>query len=129
MNNIENYHGIVVSFSQKNKSIFQRLHIIGLKKVLFGIIKLYKIDISEKEIKKIIQEIQMNMSKNIFMINQEFYAHFYRKNELIIVYRNKIFSVTLDKNSWEEAIEYGKSIGIKENQLDFIPNRFEEEQF
>ena len=129
MSNIENYHGIIVNLSQKNKSIFKRLNIVGVRKVLFGIIKIYKIDTSEKEINELIQEIQMNMSKSILMINQEFYAHFYRKNELIIIYRNKIFSVTMDKKTWEEAIKYGRSIGIKEKQLDFIPNRIEDENF
>lgn len=58
---------------------------------------------------------------------QEFYAHFYRNDELIIVFRDRVFRITPDKATWGEAREHGRQLGIIEKQLDFIPNRFMDE--
>ena len=127
-NNIA-YHGIIINISQKNKSLISNLNVIGKKKSIFGIITIYKIEVKQNEINNIIIKIQENMVNKILFLKQEFYAHFYRNNEMIIVFREKIFTVTLDKNTWEEAINYGRKINIKEKQLDFIPNRFEDEEF
>jgi hypothetical protein len=128
-NNDQIYHGIIINISQKNKSLISTLDVIGKKKSIFGIITIYKIEVKVNEINNIINKIQENMAIKILFLKQEFYAHFYRNNEMIIVFREKIFNVILDKNTWMEAINFGKSINIKEKQLDFIPNRFEDEQF
>jgi hypothetical protein len=69
------------------------------------------------------------MARKILFLKQEFYAHFYRDNGIIIVFKEKIFNVTVDKNTWKAAINYGKTININEKQLYFIPNRFEDEEF
>ena len=51
------------------------------------------------------------------------YAHFWKKNELIVVYHDRQFElVRNDKRSWEEAIEHGRAQGIPENELDFPTN-------
>ena len=48
------------------------------------------------------------------------YAHFWDKNRIIVVYNYKQFElVRNDKNTWKEAIEHGKKQGILENELDF----------
>lgn len=37
-----------------------------------------------------------------------------------VVFKNRIFEIQhSDKATWKEALEYGKSIGIPEEQLDF----------
>jgi hypothetical protein len=123
------YHGIVVSISQKDKSVLKSFEIIGCKKILFGLLKLYKLNVSEVLIYKVIKDLQDNMSDKILFKKQQFYFHFYRENELIIVFKDKIFNVSPDKSSWKEAIAYGKRMKISEKQLDFIPNRFKDEDF
>ena len=48
------------------------------------------------------------------------YAHFWRENEIIVVYNDKQFKLLKDdKNTWKEAIEHGKMQGIPGNELDF----------
>ena len=69
------------------------------------------------------------MSDRIFLKKQEFYLHFYRNNELIIVFRDKIFSVAPDKSTWADAIAHGRKLKIAEKQLDFRPNRFKDEDY
>ena len=123
------YHGIIVNLSQKDKSIVKNLNVIGRKRVLFGLITLYKISVNENAIDKVIIEVQKNMNDRILFKKQEFYAHFYRNNELIIVFRDKIFKVTPDPTTWGEAVRHGRLLNIADGQLDFIPNRFEDETF
>jgi len=48
------------------------------------------------------------------MVKGKFYFHFYRDDELIVAFKERIFKVPTDKNTWKEMIEFGKSIGIPE---------------
>jgi hypothetical protein len=123
------YHGIIINISQKDRSVFRQLKVIGKKKIFFGLITLYKIEVDESNFNETMLSVQKNMTNGFLFIKQEFYIHFYRSNELVIVFRDKIFRVTTDKNSWGEALEYGLKLNIKHGQLDFIPNRFKDEPF
>ena len=123
------YHGIVLNISQKDKSIFNRLQVIGKKKALMGLITFYKIKIDSHQIDDVIRNIQSNMARNFGPIKQEFYAHFYRNNELIIAYKDKLFNVTTDRTTWAKAISHGRSLNIMEKQLDFTPCKFEDETY
>jgi hypothetical protein len=58
----ELYHGIVVSLSQKDKSKVRSLDIIGIKKVLLGLLKLYKLQVQEDKLEDTINVLQGNMS-------------------------------------------------------------------
>ena len=69
------------------------------------------------------------MAKHYVHLVHEFYFHFYRGDELIIVFRNKIFRVTTNPSSWKDAIEYGKNLKIPIKQLDFIPYKVEDERY
>ena len=60
------------------------------------------------------------MVTHIAFVKQEFYVHFYCENELIVVFKEKVFHITTDKITWTEAIAYGRSLGIREKQLDFL---------
>jgi len=52
---------------------------------------------------------------------EKWYAHFWNGDDIIAVFPNKIFNFKhSDKFTWTEAIEYGKSLGIPEKQLDFL---------
>ena len=75
------------------------------------------------------QKLQSNMAEHYLHLVHEFYCHFYRGDELIIVFRNEIFRVTTDPSSWIDAIEYGKELRIPIKQLDFIPYRVEDEKY
>jgi hypothetical protein len=123
------YHGIVVNRSQRERAIFDGLDVIGERKVLLGLIVLYKIRVAPKAIDRVIKRIQGNMSTRFLFRKQEYYAHFYRADELIIVFRDKTFTVSTDKKTWKKAIAHGVSLGIVEKQLDFVPNRVADERF
>lgn len=42
-------------------------------------------------------------------------------DKMKVVYKNKIFDLKIsDKSTWADAMAYGRSIGIPEDQLDFV---------
>lgn len=70
---------------------------------------IYYVKISKKEI----DELQKHLLYG-------WYAHFWRGNTIIVVYNDKQFKIKKnDKSTWQEAVSYGKSQGIPENELDF----------
>jgi len=69
------------------------------------------------------------MADRLFFKKQEFYFHFYRNNELIVVFRDKIFKVSPDKSTWGEVIAHGHQLKIADTQLDFTPNTFDSEVY
>jgi hypothetical protein len=125
----DEYHGIVLNISQRDKSIFKRLQVLGSKRAMMGMVTFYKIGIDLHQIDEVISKIQANMNSNIGPVRQQFYAHFYRDSEMIIAFKNKAFKVTTDPTTWAEAIRYGKSLNIAEKQLDFTPCKFEDETY
>ncbi|MCL4520942.1 MAG: hypothetical protein M1415_05065 [Firmicutes bacterium] len=49
------------------------------------------------------------------------YTHFFRDFDLIVVYQDRTFSVTVVPSTWEEPIGYGSAHGIPMEQLDLHP--------
>ncbi len=56
-------------------------------------------------------------------VKRGWYAHFWKDQRLVVVFRGEKFEFkSRDKSTWKEAVEYGKSVGIPEEQLDFPTN-------
>lgn len=70
---------------------------------------LYTIKISKEKIEALNKNIRPN-----------WYMHFWKGKEVIVIFKDKIFSFNYDKKeTWKPAIDYGLSIGISREQLDF----------
>jgi hypothetical protein len=53
-------------------------------------------------------------------IKPKWYMHFWKDREVIAIFHDKKFEFNYDdKSSWAPAVEYGLSIGIPKEQLDF----------
>ena len=49
------------------------------------------------------------------------YAHFWNGDDVVAVFQGQTFNFKYsDRSTWKEAVEYGKSLGIPEEQLDFL---------
>jgi hypothetical protein len=54
-----------------------------------------------------------------FILNG-WYAHFWKRNKIVVVYGDKQFELKRgDEGTWEGAREHGIAQGIPENELDF----------
>ena len=70
---------------------------------------LYTVKCSEKEI----EELKNNLKG-------KWYAHFWKGREIIAVFRRKTFRFNFDKKeTWRDVVNYGLSLGIPREQLDF----------
>jgi hypothetical protein len=83
---------------------------------------LYGIEISRENLDDSIAQIQTNMRKD-----EPFYAHLYDDEMLVVIFKKKVFTVTSHSSSWGEILHYGKELNIPMEQLDFWPNRFQDE--
>jgi hypothetical protein len=126
MGNNTDYHRIVFDLSQRNKSVLKSLDILGRGKAFFNRISHLKVQVSAVALERTIQRLQGNMRKKLWPIAHSFYFHLYNEEELIIVFKERIFEVKPDKSQFGEIIEYGRGLGIPMNQLDFIPYQFED---
>jgi len=44
------------------------------------------------------------------------YAYFYGDDELIVIFPKQVFHLTPDKCSWKPAVDYGRDVGIPEDE-------------
>ncbi len=76
--------------------------------------------------RKIIPLVQKNLLEENGV---PFYAHFYRNDELIVVFPDRVFYLKPDRSAWTPAVTYGKNLGIPEERLNFKPAKFEDETY
>ncbi|CAN5748698.1 hypothetical protein BH11PAT2_BH11PAT2_01410 [soil metagenome] len=58
-----------------------------------------------------------------YLADGAWYMHFWEPGEddVLVVFKNKTFHIKhSDKTTWKNAVEYGRSMGIPEEQLDFL---------
>ena len=63
-----------------------------------------------------IASLQMNM-----VTDGKWYAHYFRGQELVVVFPDFVFKVRLDRSTWGPVLEHGLKKGIPLEQLDFNP--------
>lgn len=129
-----NYQGVIIEESLENKDVLKEVDIIKTKvesvteKHQTPYLKqwtLHAVDIPEEKIQEIAEKIGKNLSS---AHNDDWYADF--KNDKIhyIIFKNKIFCIDrTSKEQYEEARQYGISIGIPDYQLDFAENVVKDE--
>ncbi|MGA2574057.1 MAG: hypothetical protein ABSF36_07685 [Candidatus Methanomethylicaceae archaeon] len=117
------YHGIIIDKSLRNKKLIEKLNVIGSRRSSTGLV-LLKISFPAEELGKMIKLIQENL-----VIKEKYYAHFYRDDELVVIFKDRIFRISPEKSSWKPVIDYGLSLKIPIKQLDMKPCRFEDETY
>lgn len=105
------YKGTIVENSLADKSILSKVQIIKTWQDEDWV--LHDVMAEENQL----EELGKSLSDG------PWYMNFWITNDdyMKVIYKNKIFDLKIsDKSTWSEAIKYGKSIGIPEEQLDFI---------
>lgn len=114
------FHGIVVDVAFTDLSFPASFSCFAREQSgtwgLFGIV------VPRDELEKAIVSIQAHMRKD-----QPFYAHLYDDETLIVIFKDRCFHVTPHCSTWAEIERYGRSLNIPVEQLDFWPNRFQDE--
>ena len=113
---LDNYLGMIVDHSLKNQEYARQMQILASRSI--GSWRLLLVMVEEGKLAEQIQSLQENM---VDIQDKCWYAHFFRQQELIIVYQDRMFRITVQPDTWGEAIQYGLANGIPEEQLDFQP--------
>lgn len=105
------FKGTIIENSLSDTSVLQQLQVE--KTWQAGTWVLHDVLVTQEQIKE--------LSKHL--VDGPWYMHFWEpgQDEVQVVFKNKLFTVQhSDKSTWAEAIVYGKSMGIPEEQLDFL---------
>ncbi len=138
---MENYHAEIVNLSLKNKKMIKEYTILRCRKRFWGLCKIYTIIVPERDVEDAVNRFQNNLGK---ALNKEWYITFYMAEKVIIVFREKKFRVSgkgiipvyqkcintscaEDKQKWDEIVEYAKSLGVPDEQCDFLPENYMKE--
>lgn len=114
------YHGIIIDQAFTDPSFPNTFKIFAKRQS--GSWGIYGIEIEDNDLEKTISQIKNNMKGD-----EVWYGHLYNDQKLIVIFKDKIFTVSPYSSSWKPIIEYGKELKIPEEQLDFWPNRFQDE--
>jgi hypothetical protein len=123
-NALAEYHGIIIRESLVDPSALSAVRILGQRKG--GEWTLLRVAVTSRTIEGTISRIQQELK---VVDEVPFYAHFYRQDELIVVFPRRVFRIKPERGTWGPAVSYGRSLGITDDELDFNPCRFEDETY
>ena len=140
---MESYHAEIINLSLKDKKMIKEYPLLSVKKRFLGYVKIYTISIPKDNIERVINTFQSNMST---VLKKEWYITFHTAQNVIVVFRKKVFylsgkgitplyqkcidtSHAEDKQEWDEMIEYAKTLGIPDEQCDFLPEDFNKRDY
>ena len=119
-----NYQGVIIEESLEDTNILQLVKILKTKvepvtdKHQSPWLKqwtLHTIEVSEELAEKVAKKISESLDKK-----HNWYADFKNSTTAFIIFRNKIFRVDrYSQKQYDEAKQYGISLGIPEYQVDF----------
>ncbi|MBP9836978.1 MAG: hypothetical protein KBC78_04065 [Candidatus Pacebacteria bacterium] len=107
------YKGTIIENSLSDKNILHEVKIIRTWQSSKW--TLHDVLIEEDQIPKLSNSLS----------DGPWYIHVWKpgNDKIKVIYKNKIFQINYsDKSTWKDAVDYGKSIGIPEEQLDFVIN-------
>lgn len=114
------YHGIIIDQSFTDLTFPETFKKFAKRQD--GDWGIYGVEVDDSDIEVVMGKIQDKMKSD-----EPWYAHFYNDEKLIVVFKDKVFRVEPNQSSWLPIIEYGQNLQIPVEQLDFWPNRFQDE--
>ena len=104
------FKGIIIEESLENRDILKDAQIIESTVSEDGEWHMHTVLISPEHLEQLAQNLK----------DGTWYAHFWNGRNVIVVFKGKTFQFNFDsKETWKETLEYGRSLGIPEEQLDF----------
>lgn len=114
------FHGILLDVAFVDRHYPETFSIFAQKKV--GDWGLYGIEVPRDDLENAVLSIQTHMRADGY-----FYNHLYDDEVVIAVFKKRVFRATPHISSWRDIQHYGMTLDIPLEQLDFWPNRFQDE--
>lgn len=116
------FHGILIDSAFADSNYPNTLKVFAKRKSKSMGWVLYGVEIEDDDLSEVINKIQSLMKSD-----KPYYSHFYNDHKVVVVFKDKIFDIEPHISTWKPVIEFGKQLNIPEEQLDFWPNRFQDE--
>lgn len=87
---------------------------------------LLKVNVNSNKIDETVALVRRNL---LTVGNVPYYAHFYRDDELIVMFPERVFHATPNRSTWGQIVSYGNDRGIPAREMDIRPCRFEDETY
>jgi len=103
--------GTIVENSLTDPSVLKELSV--LKSWQDGTWKLHQVSLDRTQALKLAD----------YIVEGPWYMHFWKPgaDDVLVVFKNETFDIKhSDKSTWQDALARGKSIGIPDEQLDFL---------
>ncbi|MCC7004956.1 hypothetical protein IT397_03510 [Candidatus Nomurabacteria bacterium] len=122
-----NYKGVIIEESLENKDVIKDVKILETK--VEEVIEehktpwvkqwtLHTVEIPENQVIDVAEKISRALDSE-----HNWYADFKNDTHHYIIFRNKVFYIDRkSKEQYDEAKQYGISLGIPEYQVDFAPD-------
>jgi hypothetical protein len=114
------FHGILVNMAFIDPGYPETYSIFAKEKI--GDWILYGIEVPRNTLELAVIDIQTHMRAD-----EPFYAHLYDDELVVVIFRTQVFRVTPHISSWGDIRLHGAKLNIPVKQLDFWPNRFQDE--
>ncbi|MCL5114088.1 MAG: hypothetical protein M1372_02925 [Patescibacteria group bacterium] len=121
---MNNYRGVIIKESLEDKKVLKKVKIVSTKneKVTekhktpwISQWTLHTVEIPQDQAKEIAEQISKSLDRNH---KGSWYADFKNNTHHYIIFKNKVFFINRqNRRGYEEAKNYGISIGIPEYQL------------
>lgn len=117
------YHGIILNEEFVDPDFVKTFKFFAKRKSSTNSWILYGIEVKDSQLQEAVSQIQVNIKAG-----EPYYAHLYNDKEVVVIFKDKVFRVTPHESSWNKIKEFGRTLKIPEDQLDFWPNRFQDER-
>jgi type IV secretory pathway VirD2 relaxase len=118
--------GVIIEESLENKNVLQKVKITSTeveevteehKTPWINQWTLHTVEISENQAEEVAKELSKSLDSQ-----HNWYADFKNESYHYIIFRDRIFCIDkTSKKQYDEAKNYGLSLGIPEHQVDFHP--------
>ncbi|MFI2752003.1 hypothetical protein ACGIF2_01035 [Cellulomonas sp. P22] len=113
---VSSYWGVVIAQSCGDRGVGDGLMALAHRRV--GAWDVVLADVPEADLGRTVAELRRRM---IPADDDCWYAHFFRDDQLVVVFQDRVFVATTEPTSWTDVIAHGRRHGIPEAQLDFEP--------
>ena len=124
-----NYQGVIIEESLENNNVLKEIKILGTKieqvtpkhwTPWLKQLTLHTLEIPEDIVGEILNKIAKKLD---YSHGSAWYADFKNNKTHYIIFKDKIFKIDRSKpKEYQDATEYGISLGIPDYQVDFSPN-------
>jgi hypothetical protein len=115
------YYGIVIEQSLADPAFAETLDVVHRRQDPNGSWVFLLVRIAPERLADELERI-----RQAFTSEEPWYAHFFKSEQLAVVFPDAVIRMTTDPTSWTPAIEHGLALGIPLEQLDFWPHSSEQ---